>query len=116
MIQSFSEHAVESEQPLNPYEAPRLSEPLREADRRAMDEDLSTSDWILAFLCSGIGCILGIVTSNWTLAILGPGIGCIMGIVWMIRGKPKGSKMLGASITAAIIWNILGFALLALSE
>ena len=55
------------------------------------DSDLSTGDWVLAILCSGIGCIIG--------------------IVWMIQGKPKGGKMVGISFLASIFWNILRAAL-----
>ena len=51
------------------------------------DADLSAGEWVLAILCSGIGCIVG--------------------IVWMIQGKPKGKKMFGISILFAVIWNIL---------
>src|SRR5262249_5208870 len=62
----------------------------------ANDEDLTTGEWVLAILCSGIGCILG--------------------IVWMIQGKPKGKKMFGISIVCAIIWNIIRFAIEASSH
>jgi hypothetical protein len=55
------------------------------------DEDLSTGDTLVAILCSGIGCILG--------------------IVWMIQGKPKGGKMFGLSFLMVIVWNIISFAL-----
>jgi hypothetical protein len=51
------------------------------------DEDLSSGEWVLAVLCSGIG--------------------CIMGIVWMIQGKPKGKKMFGVSLLFNILWGIL---------
>lgn len=54
-------------------------------------EDMSTGDWVVALLCSGIGCIAG--------------------IVWMIQGKPKGGKMLGVSICGVIFWNIVRFAI-----
>jgi phage FluMu protein Com len=60
------------------------------------DEDLTTGEWVLAILCSGIGCILG--------------------IVWIIQGKPKGKKMLGISFVCAIIWNIVRFAIEAASH
>lgn len=49
------------------------------------DADLSTADWALAVLCSGIGCILG--------------------IIWIIQGKPKGKKMLLASILMNFFWG-----------
>lgn len=50
-------------------------------------EDLSTGDWIVALLCSGIGCIAG--------------------IVWMIQGKPKGKKMFLVSLIVAFFWGFL---------
>jgi hypothetical protein len=55
------------------------------------DTDLSTGDWLLAILCSGIG--------------------CIMGIVYLIQGKPKGGKMLGVSLLFVLIWNVISFAI-----
>jgi predicted RNA-binding Zn-ribbon protein involved in translation (DUF1610 family) len=55
------------------------------------DEDLSTGDWVVAVLCSGIGCIAG--------------------IVWMIQGKPKGKKMLGISVLMNVIWFVIRIAL-----
>ncbi|MFN0195394.1 MAG: hypothetical protein ACKVT0_01510 [Planctomycetaceae bacterium] len=51
------------------------------------DEDLSTGDYIVAILCSGIGCIAG--------------------IVWMIQGKPKGSKMFFISFGMQIFWGVI---------
>ncbi len=51
------------------------------------DEELSGSEIAVAILCSGIGCIAG--------------------IVWMIQGKPKGLKMVGISIGMVIVWNII---------
>jgi predicted RNA-binding Zn-ribbon protein involved in translation (DUF1610 family) len=53
----------------------------------ASDEDLSTGDKVVAVLCSGIG--------------------CIMGIVWMIQGKPKGKKMFGFSIAMNAFWVVV---------
>jgi predicted RNA-binding Zn-ribbon protein involved in translation (DUF1610 family) len=53
------------------------------------DQDLSTGDWVVAILCSFIGCIAG--------------------IVWMIQGKPKGAKMFGISLVFTILWNVLRF-------
>lgn len=55
------------------------------------DSDLSTGDWALAIICSGIG--------------------CIMGIVYLIQGKSKGGKMIGVSVLAAIMWNVVTTAL-----
>ena len=41
------------------------------------------------------------------VAILCSGIGCIAGLVWMIQGKPKGMKMFGISILMAIFWSFV---------
>ena len=60
------------------------------------DEDMSTGDWVVAIICSGIGCIAG--------------------IVWMIQGKPKGGKMLGVSLLAAVFWNVVRFILEAIAR
>jgi predicted RNA-binding Zn-ribbon protein involved in translation (DUF1610 family) len=51
------------------------------------DADLSTGEWVAAVLCSGIGCICG--------------------IIWMIQGKPKGPKMFGVSLLFALIWGVI---------
>ncbi|MCA9138801.1 MAG: hypothetical protein KDB00_18645 [Planctomycetales bacterium] len=48
------------------------------------DADMTTGDWVVAILCSGIGCIAG--------------------IVWMIQGKPKGVKMFGISLGVQFFW------------
>jgi predicted RNA-binding Zn-ribbon protein involved in translation (DUF1610 family) len=50
-------------------------------------EDLSTGDIVVALLCSGIGCIAG--------------------LVWMIQGKPKGMKMFGLSFVMVIVWGVI---------
>jgi predicted RNA-binding Zn-ribbon protein involved in translation (DUF1610 family) len=55
------------------------------------DEDLTTGDWVFCILCAGIACIFG--------------------IVYAIQGKPKGMKMVGVSIVAAVVWNILNIML-----
>ena len=60
------------------------------------DDDMTTGDWVVACLCSGIGCIAG--------------------IIWMIQGKPKGSKMLGVSFLMTIFWNVVKFGLTAAVE
>ena len=49
------------------------------------DTDLSVGEWVIAILCSVIGCIVG--------------------VVWMIQGKPKGSKMFGISILMQFFWG-----------
>ncbi len=61
----------------------------RRAGAGAEDEDLSTVDYLLAILCSGIGCICG--------------------IVYLIQGKPKAGKMIGLSLLFAFIWNVVRF-------
>lgn len=55
------------------------------------DEDLSTGDWVLAILCSGIGCIIG--------------------IIWLIQGKPKAKKMILVSICMQFVWGFLRMAI-----
>ncbi len=54
----------------------------------AQDSELSGGEIAVAILCSGIGCIAG--------------------LVWMIQGKPKGMKMFGLSI----LMNVVGYVLL----
>jgi hypothetical protein len=51
------------------------------------ESDLSAGDWVVAFLCSGIGLIAG--------------------IVWALQGKPKGLKMIGASIVLDIVKTVI---------
>lgn len=51
------------------------------------DEDLTALEWVVAILCTNIGCILA--------------------IIWMIQGKPKGSKMLAV----CILVNVVAFAI-----
>ncbi len=55
------------------------------------DESLTGSEIAIGIICSGIGCIAG--------------------LVWMIQGKPKGLKMVGLSIVAdivkSVIWGII---------
>jgi predicted RNA-binding Zn-ribbon protein involved in translation (DUF1610 family) len=41
------------------------------------------------------------------VAVLCSGIGCIAGLVWMVQGKPKGLKMFGLSILMAVVWNVV---------
>jgi predicted RNA-binding Zn-ribbon protein involved in translation (DUF1610 family) len=60
------------------------------------DADLSVGEWVLAILCSGIGCIVG--------------------IVWMIQGKPKGKKMLLISLCVQFLWGIVNVVLHALPQ
>ena len=60
------------------------------------DADLSVGEWVVAIVCSGIG--------------------CIMGIIWMIQGKPKGKKMFLVSLCMQFIWGVLRFALEAMVQ
>ncbi len=60
------------------------------------DEDLDTLEWLLVIFCGGIACIVG--------------------LVYVIQGKPKGSKMIGFSILSGIIWRAIGFVIGAILE
>ncbi len=51
------------------------------------DSEISIIEWVVIILCSPIGCILG--------------------IVYLIQGKPKGLKVLIASIVVNIIGALL---------
>lgn len=53
------------------------------------DAEMTAIDWLLAILCSGIGCIVG--------------------IVYLAQGKPKATKMLIISIVMIIVWNVISF-------
>ena len=66
---------------------PTLKKQARRQSEDDGDSNLSTGEIVLAILCSGIGCILG--------------------IIWMIQGKPKGAKMVGISLAAGVVWNII---------
>jgi hypothetical protein len=48
-----------------------------------------------------------LTVGEWVVAILCSGIGCIVGIVWMIQGKPKGKKMFLISLCVQIFWVIV---------
>ncbi|MCA9059662.1 MAG: hypothetical protein KDA85_14240, partial [Planctomycetaceae bacterium] len=60
----------------NPYQASTQTPPGTETPNDP--SNLSTADWIIAILCSGIGCIVGIIR--------------------LIQGKKNGGKMLGVSL------------------
>lgn len=66
---------------------PALKKKMKKRGQSEGDADLSVGEWVLAILCSGIACILG--------------------IVWMIQGKPKGSKMVMVAIAANICWAVV---------
>ena len=59
----------------------------KKAKATGADADMTGGDWAVAILCSGIGCIAG--------------------IVWLIQGKQKGGKMLGVSVGMAVFWNVI---------
>ena len=44
-------------------------------------------------------------TGDWAVAIICSGIGCIAGIIWMIQGKPKGKKMFLVSLCMNFVWG-----------
>ena len=54
------------------------------------DSELGTGHLILAALCGGIACIVG--------------------IIWMLQDKPKGIKMVGAAIMFIVFWNAVHLA------
>lgn len=58
---------------------------------RSGDASLGVAEWLLAILCSGIGCIFG--------------------IIWTIRGEPKGPKMILVSLLFAILWGLIRVAI-----
>ena len=58
--------------------------------------DLTPVDWLIAILCSGIGCIIGIIR--------------------LIQGKKNGGKMLGISLLFVVIWNIVRFIIVAMNQ
>jgi hypothetical protein len=47
------------------------------------DANMTAIDWVLCVLCSGIGCIVG--------------------IVYLIQGKPKAGKMIAISIAFIVL-------------
>ncbi len=57
--------------------------------RKPVQKDLTPVDWLLCILCSGIGCIIGIIR--------------------VIQGDPTGGKMIGISLVFVIIWTALRF-------
>ena len=69
---------------------PRLKVQARSA-AGSDDSNLNAGEWVLCILCAGIGCIVG--------------------IVYAIQGKPKGMKMVGISIVAAVIGGMIQTAL-----
>jgi predicted RNA-binding Zn-ribbon protein involved in translation (DUF1610 family) len=49
---------------------------------------------------------------DWFVAIICSGIGCIAGIVWIIQGKPKGKQMLLVSLAVQAFWVLVRVALI----
>ena len=70
----------------NPYVSP--NSPMRQLPPQ--NADLTTVDWVIIVLCSGIGCILGLFR--------------------IVQGKPSGVKMLGFSILSMFIWTFIRIA------
>lgn len=69
-----------------------FDETLKRVDKKKKyDTDLTAAEWLVAILCANIGCIVS--------------------IVWMIQGKPKGTKMFAVSLCAQIVWTVLWFIL-----
>jgi len=66
---------------------PELKRLEKKKKRKSSDSRMTGGDWVVAVVCSGIGCIVG--------------------IVWMIQGKPKGLKMMGVSIAFAVFWTFV---------
>ncbi len=60
------------------------------------DAELTTVDWVLIVLCSGIGCIIGFVR--------------------LIQGKPSAGKMIGFSILFMVLWTIIRIGLTAATK
>lgn len=60
------------------------------------DGRLTLVDWILCILCSGIGCIVGVVR--------------------LIQGKKSGVKMIGLSILFAVLWRVIAVVISASSN
>jgi hypothetical protein len=59
----------------------------RKRSYSAEDEDLTSTDWLLAIICTNIGCIAG--------------------LIYLIQGKPKAGKMIGISLLFQVIWGVI---------
>ena len=71
-------------------DAVRAKHGIAPADSAVGEEGLSIVEWLLVVLCSGIGCIVG--------------------IVYLCQGNPKGKKMFLYSIGFAIFWAVVQMA------
>jgi hypothetical protein len=76
-----------SNAPNNPYQPSYLPPSQPAGPPPSGLASLSAVDWLLIVLCSGIGCIIGIIR--------------------LIQGKPSGGPMLGFSILFMFIWTIV---------
>lgn len=57
------------------------------AEPATKDTDLTIGDWVICVLCSGAGCIVGIIRA--------------------IQGKPNARKMIGLSIFWMFVWAFI---------
>ena len=86
-----------SQTPPNPYESPNAPNVNVVTPPKPTDSgDLTAIDWVIVVLCSGIGCIIGIIR--------------------LIQGKPSGGKMLGMSVLFIVIWTIVRIVLTAATQ
>ncbi len=53
------------------------------------DDEMTVSDYLICFLCSGIACIAS--------------------VVYLIQGKPKAKKMFAISFGMVVFWNLVSF-------
>lgn len=68
-------------------DAVRAKHGIAPAEATLGDDSLSIVEWLLVVLCSGIGCIVG--------------------IVYLCQGNPKGKKMFLYSLGFAIFWSVV---------
>jgi predicted RNA-binding Zn-ribbon protein involved in translation (DUF1610 family) len=76
---------------------PTLKKQAKKKDKGYVeDEDMTAGEWALAVLCSSIACILA--------------------IIWIVQGKPKGTKMLLAALAMQAFWVVVRVALESASQ
>lgn len=68
-------------------DAVRAKHGIPSADLTPEDDSLSAVEWILAIVCSGLGCIVG--------------------IVYICQGNPKGKKLFLISLVMNFIWFLI---------
>ncbi len=73
------------------YQSERDRQAQVQRTSNSADDNLSSGEWVVAIICAGIGCIVG--------------------IIWCIQGKKKGPKMVLVSFLAWIFWMIVQVAL-----